>query len=119
MHDFRVCPGGSLLWFHPFRILSVMFGSFFPFEGQMGHYFAQFSRKCLLYQLQSVLINYSRSLRTVWQHMSFLYCLLEYPSNLLALGCGSYQSCERGSSTLFEGHRGCGFECHLLKRQAS
>ncbi|KAF8235020.1 cytochrome P450 [Tricholoma matsutake] len=42
-HALKVCPGGSLLWLHPFRSLSIIFGPLFPFKGQMGYYFAQFS----------------------------------------------------------------------------
>ena len=49
---FRVCPGGSFLWLHPFRTLSIVLGALFPFKGQMGYYFAKFSCKCLSYRGQ-------------------------------------------------------------------
>ncbi|KAF9467844.1 cytochrome P450 [Collybia nuda] len=37
------CPGGSILWIHPFRTSAIAFGPIFPFVGQMGYYFAKFS----------------------------------------------------------------------------
>ncbi|RDB30006.1 hypothetical protein Hypma_014135 [Hypsizygus marmoreus] len=37
-----VCPGGSLLWLHPFRTASLVLGPFFPLKNQMGYYYAQF-----------------------------------------------------------------------------
>ncbi|KAL0959591.1 hypothetical protein HGRIS_011300 [Hohenbuehelia grisea] len=38
------CPGGEILWVHPFRVLSIVVGSFFPFKGQIGHYFSRFDQ---------------------------------------------------------------------------
>ncbi|KAF5379057.1 hypothetical protein D9615_005999 [Tricholomella constricta] len=39
----RVCPGGSLLWLHPFRTLALVLGPIFPLKGHMGYYYAAFS----------------------------------------------------------------------------
>ncbi|KAJ8693930.1 hypothetical protein PTI98_008872 [Pleurotus ostreatus] len=37
------CPGGEILLFHPFRTLSMVVGSHFPFPGQIGTYFGKFN----------------------------------------------------------------------------
>ncbi|KAG6873084.1 hypothetical protein C0995_003128 [Termitomyces sp. Mi166 len=37
------CPGKSVVWLNPFRTLALVFGPYFPFKGQMGYYFADFS----------------------------------------------------------------------------
>ncbi|GLB42347.1 putative cytochrome p450 [Lyophyllum shimeji] len=39
----RACPGGSILWLHPFRTFALVVGPMFPFKGQMGYYFAAFA----------------------------------------------------------------------------
>ncbi|KAL0959590.1 hypothetical protein HGRIS_011299 [Hohenbuehelia grisea] len=39
----RDCPGGEILWTHPFRTFSIILGGNFPFPGHMGYYFAKFS----------------------------------------------------------------------------
>ncbi|KAG5646335.1 hypothetical protein DXG03_003658 [Asterophora parasitica] len=39
----RVCPGGSLLWLHPFRTFALVLGPIFPLKGRMGYYYAAFS----------------------------------------------------------------------------
>jgi hypothetical protein len=102
----RVCPGGSLLWLQPFRTASIVFAPLFPFKGQMGYYFAKFSRMSTTSTRFELGIICFCSLQKLWQHLHFLYRLLERPSNLLAFGCGSYQSHKHGSNRDIQGPRG-------------
>ncbi|KAF4564500.1 hypothetical protein EYR40_010663 [Pleurotus pulmonarius] len=60
------CPGGEIMALHPFRTLSLVLGSHFPFPGQIGSYFGKFS----LYQkygstcLSSIV--FSNAIPTFW-----------------------------------------------------
>jgi hypothetical protein len=42
-YAFRGCPGGEILWIHPFRSLAFFLSSWYPAEGQIGSLWDKFS----------------------------------------------------------------------------
>jgi len=84
----RVCPGGSILWQHPFRFLAMVTGPFFPPKGFMGYYTAKFSSQsvCCWYIPDSFL--FVASVQEMRKHLSILRRLLECSACLLDIRRG-------------------------------